>query len=594
MEPLQPMDAFNQMSMLSPQEEMTLLKRLKEQYDDSMNDVARLHKKVDDWHKLYATYKEESKKEFPWEGASNYRIPLILSVIDSYHARLAKAVFEVDPLWLTRARTPEGVEPAEKAQWYLDYWADEIDLPVKMDKVILSMLIEGTGIAKLEWQRSYTEVHQFGERDMAANPEVNDVNQVVDYDGPNVEVVSVRDFVMIPANSPSIDEAVYVGHKVWRTYQQLKAAERAGVYYNVDELQAKSQGDTHPNYNENSYVKPRDPNTKYEEANQYEIIELYGSYEWDEGVLTPTVFTFSAEHEILLRVEPYSYSYGKPPYIDFVAFPEPNEFYGRSLAGLLESAQEELTTIHNLRMDSIARTVAPPVLKKFGSHWDEEINPLTPKSVIGVNDITDIAELPLRDIPNGLFAHEQDLMAFVERSTGMSDTSMGRMNNQYATATAVNRITSEGLARVDIAVSRFQYGMKRLGWFLWWLLYQYRPLVDYFYAENAQRTITKMDMRPRDELSLMPFELIPQGMLSEASKEARKQQSLMMYQILSAVLSQFYPDGLQKLTDEILKTHDIQDRGSITGPPWSVIQQQIQQAYQQGMMEGMEQGGAEQ
>lgn len=573
-------------SILSQEEEKALVLKLKDHYDKSRSDTADLRNKIDKWHRLYAAYKDQTSKKFPWEGASNYKIPLILSVIDSYHAKLVKAVFEVDPLWMTRARTPQGESAAFKAQWYLDYWADEMDLPAELDKSALLMLIEGTGVVKIDWVRRTNSVHQFSELSPELAAATNVAQTVVDYEGPELKPVSLRDFVMIPADSPSIEEAVYVGHIVWRTRQQLEQSEAQGYYFNTQQLFDKSRGDvTYERQTPNAEVRNSSNNTKYTETNQFEIVELYGPYEWEPGNPQPTVFTFSPRHRVLLRIEPYFYSYGKPPYIDFVAFPQPNEFYGRSMAALLESAQEELTTIHNLRMDAVTRTIAPPILKKFGSPWDESKNPLTPNSVIPVNDVGDIRELLMRDIPGGLFAHENDLMAFVERTTGMSDFNMGRMNNQHATATAVNRVTSEGLNRVDVAVSRYQVGLKRLGWFLWWLLYQYRPFMDYFFAENTQMSIVKWEMRPTPD-GLMPFELIPQGMLSDVSKESLRQQKLMMFQIASATLAQHYPDGLQKLLDDILKAHDVQDRASIIGPPWSLLQQQLQQAFQMGVQQG--------
>ncbi len=97
-----------------------------------------------------------------------------------------------------------------------------------------------------------------------------------------------------------------------------------------------------------------------------------------------------------------------------------------------------------------------------------------------------------------------------------------------------------------------------------------------------------MEMRPAPN-GLMPFEFIPQGKLSDASKEAQRQQYLMLTQAIGPTLMQQYPDGMQYLLDNLLRSYDVQDRSQIIGPSWNMLQQQLQQAFQMGMQQGMEQ-----
>jgi len=231
------------------------------------------------------------------------------------------------------------------------------------------------------------------------------------------------------------------------------------------------------------------------------------------------------------------------------------------------------------------------VLHRLGSGWDPDEQPLAPAAAIEVTDPAEMFEMAVADIPGSLFAHEQDILAFVERVTGQSDYFMGRSPSQARTATEVNRVTSEGLVRMDVIVSRFQQGMKRLAWVLWWMLFQYRPYLDSFTDENAADplTITKEMMRPGAN-GQMPFEFIPQGEQSDASKEARRQQLTFLLQTAANPLSQFYPDGIQELLREIFDAFGIKATDKILGPPWSVMQNMIQQAYAQGVQEGVKQG----
>lgn len=581
----------NAQEVLAPipeEEQAELVKKLKYEVDTFRSAIAPLHSKIDRWHELYEA-KRKDGKNFPWPGASNYTVPLAMSTVDSVHARIMKAVFEVDPLWLANPRTPTAVEAAKKAEWYLDVWADNMRLVRTLDEVALGMLIEGVGVLKTDWVRQVRSIPQKRGGPTMDNPMGQPLpSEVVEYEGPRGYAVPLKDFVLIPADAPTIDDAVYVGHKVYLTQQQLEHRQRSGLYFNVDKLLERGASKTsdktiHPS---GILAAGDGGNAKYPETRQFEVFELYGPHEFAPGEgQRPALFTFSAEHGILLRLEPYPYDYGRPPYIDFSIFPRSNFFWSRSLVEMVESPQEELTAIHNMRADSISRQIAPPIMRRFGSRWDPEKQPWQPGQVIDVNDLAEISELNLTPVPQAIFAHAQDVMANTERMTGMSDVFMGRVGSPYQTATATTAARSEGLVRMDVSITRFQESMKRLAWTLWWLLYQYRPQLDTFHAENVNYAITKAEMAPSQN-GLMPFDFEPQGMQSDASKEARRQQLIFLLNTASGALSQFYPDGIQKLLDEVFAAFDIKNKAEILGPQWSIIQQQLQQAMQAGYQQG--------
>lgn len=564
-------------TFIPEEEQEELVERLHSHYKKFESDISVYHQKLERWHELYEATTPENK-EFPWEGASNFSVPLIRANIDSMQARIAKAVFDVDPLWLAAPRTSQGTELAKKVEAYLDYWSDTIDLPRKLDVAIQGMLIEGVGVLKVDWLREQMFVE-------------GNEQPVITYDAPGVEYVPARDFVLIPADSPTIDDATYVGHRVFLTHQQLERRRDSDVYFNVDKLFEVSRGDRHKpkSANKTHIVTPSTGNVKYPETNQYELVEIYGPYDFGEGP-EPAVMTFSPHHKILLRLERNPYVYGKAPYVDFCILPRPNFFWGFGYPEILESAQVELTALHNIRADSLSLAIAPPITRRHGSLWDPGTDPFGPGVVIDVTDHADVAQMQIAPVGNASFQHEHDIIGFVERLTGLSDYHMGRNANQNRTATEVNRVTSEGLIRLDTMVSRFQHGgMKKLGWTLWWLLYQFRPFLDFFYHDGQQYQITKTEKAPLDS-GLMAFELQPHGILSDASKEARRQQLLMMFNTMAGVLSEHYPDGLQVLLHDILEEFGIKNAEQIIGPEWSIIQQQIQMAFQQGMEEGQRSG----
>lgn len=594
-------------SIYEEEEEQEIVKQLKYHLDTFKADVTNLHQTLPHWHRLYEG-KRLAEKTFPWPGASAYSVPIIMATIDSLHARIVKAVFEVDPLWVARAYVPQAHETAKKAEWYLDTWADAMGLPQVLDAVAFNMLVEGTGIAKFDWVREKRKVPsapvQSPDGMVGSTP-----TEVVEYEGPRGYAVPLRDFVILPADAPTLDEAVYVGHRVYLTEQELRKRQQDGVYFNVPKLLEKGPGGSLKDSVSGDYdtgfgvtaggeltvntslVTPtRVSSSAHPETNQYEIYELYGPHVFDEEVgPEAALFTFSDEHSILLRLEPYPYKYGRAPYVDFCVFPRPNSFWGRSVAEMLESAQAELTALHNMRGDSIAIQVAPPILHRQGGLWNPEEQPWRPGQVIPVTDPAELVQMNLKDIPSSLFAHERDIMEFTERMTGMSDVFMGRVGSPYQTATATTAARSEGLVRLDVSISRFLQGMKRVAWILWWMLFQYRPYLDKFHVSetNTDYDITKPEMAPGAN-GLMPFEFLPQGTQSDASKEARRQQLIFLLNTLFPILQQNYPDGLQILLKEMLHSFDIKNKSDILGPPWALLQQQLQQAFAAGVQQGQQ------
>src|SRR5690606_31781047 len=132
-------------------------------------------------------------------------------------------------------------------------------------------------------------------------------------EGPTGRPVPLKDFVLIPSDSPTIEDAVYVGHRVFRTHQQMLDRAAAGHYFNVERLLEASKGDsTHDRTPITSRVlgSSGQGHGTFEETRQYEVVELYGLFDWGEGPI-PTLFAFSPQHDILLRVEPYPYEYGR-------------------------------------------------------------------------------------------------------------------------------------------------------------------------------------------------------------------------------------------------------------------------------------------
>ena len=610
---------------ISIEAQTELIAELKHHYDTFMSAINKHHRNIEEWHRLYEAIPRRKVKKFPWPGASNFQVHLISSTLNALHARLVKSV-QVDPVYLVEPRTEAAAAGLDKkVEEYMDYWVDQMGLGRSLDKLFLLMLIEGTGILRLDWLMRKGRVP-----DLMVPQASGDVplesQEYIEYSGPQVTPVPLKNFLLIPADAPEIKDAVYVGHRVWRTEQQLRDLATQGVYFNVGRLLEGPDGGTPPERAPRStagrVVTPESGrDSRYKKASSYELVELYGKYDFGDGEV-PALITFNPDRKILLRLEPYPYDFGRAPYVDFCVYPRPNFFWGRSVPEILSSSQRELTAFHNMRADAIAKRISPPILVDQSSGVDPNRHKWRPGALIRVNGVESMRELQLQDVPSSLFGHTQDIRADAERAMGVSDYNLGISPTSQRTATEVNRVVSEGYVQNDVLVARLQYSMRDLAWGIWWLLYQYRPDNDVYSitmdvpeaqadpmaqmgqgqmdpmgqgggAQNpvpVSQVIQKIEMRPYPDTSRKPFEFVPQGQVSEATRQDRQQTLLFLLGQAAGFLQQYNPDGIRHLLLEVLASYDIKDRNLIVGPPWQAMQQLIAQAQQQGMEAGYQEG----
>lgn len=104
-------------------------------------------------------------KNTPWEGASNFHVPVTRTHIEAIHPRLMAALFQPDPIASFKPQEPSDAERARKAEIFLD-WAvrEEVPLFVTEDRAVLGTLTNGVQFVKVTWElktRHLRTVHEF-------------------------------------------------------------------------------------------------------------------------------------------------------------------------------------------------------------------------------------------------------------------------------------------------------------------------------------------------------------------------------------------------------------------------------------------------
>ncbi len=200
------------------------------------------------------------------------------------------------------------------------------------------------------------------------------------------------------------------------------------------------------------------PDVPLEVMQTYELYEFFWRLDLKgDGSLQPYTITYSNQNKSILRIVPFPFDHGRAPYIGLRPIPNPNLFFGQALAQYLEPIRVELTSSYQRRSDAIALKTLPPVLRRRGSTWKPEKQPLAPNSVIDVNDPTEVSLLEARSNIYDSMQSDSMLIQFGERITGMSDYQLGRSAGSNRTYGEVRSVLSEGQIRMTCCSTAFRW-----------------------------------------------------------------------------------------------------------------------------------------
>lgn len=299
------------------------------------------------WEKVYRARPQEEKKNFPWEGASNLVVPIAATDVDTLYSRMMGLLFEPPNLWSVQAQRPELIDFAAGTQDFLE-WAQHNE--IKPYRSVGNWLLElhklGTGIVKQRYTREMKKVFEWREM---GNQVFQQQAVIMLKDYPDIQHVRLWDF-FIPAGFPKINDAPWVGERVRLTWSQFMNRVKAGIYTNADKIGAWF---FNPPLNRVQFAMDRISEYQPSINTQMEFYECWLNYDidgdgWDESLLC----TIHLESQTYVRLDYNPFFNQEPPYSAGCFMRDVNSFYGIGLCEMLDHFQEEITAMHNQRIDN--------------------------------------------------------------------------------------------------------------------------------------------------------------------------------------------------------------------------------------------------
>lgn len=396
--------------------------------------------------KRYKAYKGELERNTEAaEWTSKAHPAFALQVVETVTANMVEdnIRFKVRPRPRTTDQNEHALrrEAARTIENLLRYQFEQDRFHEKQRPFALQSSIVGLTVAKPYWKYGHRQRTR-NTLDPLTNTYQPYTRTVVEYDQPCCEIVDARDFIW-PEGSRSLEQAPWVVHRVWNTYQELEALENADVYRNVSKLKdAKDQS---------SELDQRD-STLFQERPNKDLIEVL-EYWTDDRVVTV------GNRHVLLADKPNPFWHGQKPFVVCSGNPYPFQIPGISDVELVADLQQMVWSFMNQRLDNLKLINNAVVMVNEmqddpgsfelapGEQWDVVGDPNTAVRMWEPNPMP--AQISLEA--------EASLMGHIQNITGgmpfMSGTESQTVDQ--TTATGVSIITN--LAQRRLAAKKQQY-----------------------------------------------------------------------------------------------------------------------------------------
>lgn len=397
--------------------------------------------------KKYRAQPDQDEKNFPWPGSSNLVISLVANDVDVITSRELAMLFGQPNLWTCTHKREDMVEFAKKAQKFLE-WAQgaEIDAYPAIRDFVIEKAILGTGVLKTRYHRESRKVYEFRETPQGVH-EQQAVVMLKNH--PRVHHVGLFDYY-VPASATSQEDAIWQAERIQLTASQIRNRMAAGIYMPNDRMRTAT-----PNL-PNHWQRQVQEFDKFRVSrpDHFDVYEFWLNWDIDEdGQDEALVCTIHRDTRSYLRIDFNPFFNQEAPYDVARYWPLPKRFYGIGVAEMLEGYQDEVSTLHNQRIDlGTVNNASVIVARKNGSiKQDEEIYP--GRIILTDDPQSDIAVHPLggASAENSTIPQEQMTLQYARGRTGVNDFIAGDSNTSanYSAATTAVQQLREGQKRFD-------------------------------------------------------------------------------------------------------------------------------------------------
>lgn len=387
------------------------------------------------WENAWKLYNNKRVKR-GYEGVADVFVPVAFSTIETMVAALAggKPSFDYVPPQDKAEQQTDILNARIDSFWDKDQWN------IKIQNLIRSMLVYGTGIAYLYWYN----------------------------DHPVMVNIPLRDFFFDP-NATSIENCgtgFYCGRRYLTTVEDLESfevvdtdpesktyGEMVKKFKNLDQVKGGNTGDETDKERKELFYGSTAPDPEH---SQVEVLEL-----WTEekviSVANRSVLIQDDENPYLTQAKQKygDRAKGIIPFIVARDYVDESLFLARGEVEIIADLQEDLNDLSNQKRDFISYILNPMWnLDPSKSDMIEQIE-AAPGVVFPLKN-GDLAPVPMPQLPNGAFNEEIGIQNKIREATGIDQVVKGINQDTKTTATEINAQVASAGQRLGMKITQLE------------------------------------------------------------------------------------------------------------------------------------------
>jgi hypothetical protein len=505
------------------------------------------------WYAQYKAYRsDEEIAEAKNKGKSILYIPKTFEIIETLLPKIVLGLFSTLPYTDVRALSgPDPDTQTELINNLLTYQlTQEIGIVPKAAGIVKEAAIYGTVHTYQHWMfeqkdKVIREINEDGSfRDV--------LTEVVDKDHPDIECIPILDFFFDPA-AKDIDDSRYCIRRRWADKHELKnSAKLRRKYKNLDDIKetedGSSYGDSADDYMPSEVGISLGTNTR----KSIEILE-YWTDDWVVEV---------ANRSVVIRSEENPNYHRRKPFAKLCLIPQANEYYGISIAEMLQGLQEELNVTRNQRIDNVALVLNKVFKVKHDSVVDPKRVISKAGGVIEVDEMDDIQQLETTDVTSSSYNEEAVIKDDMDHVSGVYDSVRGSTPVRRETATTMTLLTSAGGDRFKMMILVADAGWRsKVISQLVELNKQYLESNKTIFLPNPGRpsAMETADIGPRDLVGEFKYMVKGSAVDPTISKEIKQS---VWIQLLQYLQNDPYVNHVE-LLKQVFQVFDVQDPESL-------------------------------
>lgn len=402
----------------------------------------------------------EWPKDWPIANSSQMTVPIIKLTGDTLTSRVFQTVMAADPLAAVRTKNKAYDLFVAAYEEFLGLYATEkLDMEDILDTVVTETINLGTGVVEVT---NYLDKRMVVTYDALAK-KYKKASRTI-FNGPKAFHFPIEDFWCRPGYQ-NIQTAPWCGKELRLSWSQLKDMAFAG--------------EINPDMLKKLYRQPMNPGDRSAGERIEEKIEAVEPFDWEmfrvfelsvrwdadgDGIDEELMVLFHWDTRTILRKKFNTFRNGRRPWIIFRYKRLPHRLYGEGVAELLEQLQDEISSMHNQRMDNASLANLQIILV---SRLIKGLSPgdrLWTGKIVKVQDVQkDVNTLRLGESYRSTLDAENVSRGYARELSGAGETATGQAQPvSRTTATAQLSLLEELNRRFDKVVKGMRKSIREV------------------------------------------------------------------------------------------------------------------------------------